>query len=791
MRSLNLFLLGPPEVRLDTTPLVFATRKTLALLAYLALEQGPQPRERLATLLWPEARVERSFASLRNTLNHLKTSIRRASGQHEPPYLAITHETLALDSEAEIELDLQAVEQAYSLARAERSSRSTPDGSASLATLQLAAACQRGDFLAGFSLGDAPGFDEWVGVQREAWRRRLGLILDRLSEIQFGRGEFANTAETVAHWLALDSLNEVAYRRKMRAHFAAGERGQALQTYETCRSLLDGELNIKPEPDTELLVARIRSHRVFHPRKALKSPPTTPLGYLEALFEGRFRERQALNERYASAAEGQPQVVIVTGEAGIGKTRLAQTFLDAGRTQGGHILQSSAYESGRGLPFQPWLEAFRPELDRVDIPAEWRRSAWYSRLVQLVPGLPERREVPTYSTETSQDEQTPAPQVEIYEAVAQFTLALARQAPLVLFIDDLQWADSATLDVLHYVLRRWRATAARALVLVSLRSEALQAPGPSDQTNLASWVLEIEHAWPALHLELEPLSRPEAMHLLGSLLDPSAPEFTEWVFNETRGHPFYIMETLKDLLERGAIHPHRHPRSKWLFEVDRKHDLGRAVQVPSTVRAVIRSRLSRLSPAAFALLAAGTVLEHALTFERLCAVARLSPDEGLPALDELVSGRLLRDVGRPGHVSSFAFANDMLRDVAYTEAGDARRRLFHQRALGLLEAEQDPAAVLAYHALSGGAAQDALRYSLAAVQEALRIVAPGEARVHLSNARRLAHEAALAGAEVEARLRDLYVQLGQAYARNGQTELAAEAFAEGLKIGVAPTDSSP
>lgn len=88
------------------------------------------------------------------------------------------------------------------------------------------------------------------------WRRRLGLILDELSEIQFGHGEFASTSETASHWIALDGLNEVAYRRKMRAHFAAGERGQALQTYDACRSILAAELNIEPEPDTEALVAR-------------------------------------------------------------------------------------------------------------------------------------------------------------------------------------------------------------------------------------------------------------------------------------------------------------------------------------------------------------------------------------------------------------------------------------------------------------------------------------------------------------------------------------------------------
>ena len=166
--------------------------------------------------------------------------------------------------------------------------------------LQSAAACQRGDFLTGFSLGDAPDFDDWAAIQREVWRRRLGLILDRLSEIQFASGEFASAAETASHWIALDALNEVAYRRKMRAHFAAGERGQALETYEACRAVLAAELGVEPEPDTAALAERIRTKPpcTSSHRRAAPQPhrPDTPVAFLGNLFAGRIREYQALVE---------------------------------------------------------------------------------------------------------------------------------------------------------------------------------------------------------------------------------------------------------------------------------------------------------------------------------------------------------------------------------------------------------------------------------------------------------------------------------------------------------------
>ncbi len=113
MVPLRLHALGPPEVRLGDKLLSFPTRKTLALLIYLAIEAEFQPREHLATLLWPESSPERSYASLRNTLGRLQTALRQASDQSPSPYLSITHSALGLNPDAEIDLDLDIIEQAY------------------------------------------------------------------------------------------------------------------------------------------------------------------------------------------------------------------------------------------------------------------------------------------------------------------------------------------------------------------------------------------------------------------------------------------------------------------------------------------------------------------------------------------------------------------------------------------------------------------------------------------------------------------------------------------------------
>jgi len=736
--QLHLNLLGPLDVRVGEKLVTFPTRKTQALLIYLTLEAGEQPREHLAALLWPESDPARSYASLRNTLGHLQAALREASGQPQTDYLLATHTSLALNLKAEIVIDLDIVERAYVLARADRSNRTPAESAASVPLLEAAVACYRGDFLAGFSLGDAPGFDDWVAIQREVWRRYLGLILDRLSEIQFAQGELASTAQTASLWIALDALNEVAYRRKMRAHFAAGERGQALETYEACRAVLAAELSVEPEPDTQLLVARIRAPHAPSPVTFQPDQPNTPVTFLENLFTGRQAEFRILVERYELAASGKPQVVTLRGEAGIGKTRLVKEFLAWTVAQGAETLQGRTFESGSRMLYQPLIEAVRFKLDQENVPENWLGESWLAPLSLLLPELRVRYpQLPVTEVKGTTD------RTELFESLVHLTLALSKTAPLVLFVDDIQWADSATLDLLQYAVRRWRETGACILLLVSLRSEALQSV-QAQVTGLIEWLAHIERELKPHPLELLPLTEHDTLRLVQGLLTPPAVDFARWVYQETRGQPFYLMETLKDLLERGALHPRQHADNKWTFEVDAEHDLGQAVQVPSTVRAVIRSRLDRLSPNAFLLLAAGAVLEQQLTFERLCAIANLSEDVGLPALDELVSSQLLLESVQPGRASDYVFAHHMIWDVVYTEAGDARRRLFHRRALDILEAAQVSEAALAYHALAAGAAEAAFRHSVAAGQEALRLSVANEAALHFEKARQLALELAQA-----------------------------------------------
>ncbi|HWR64904.1 MAG TPA: AAA family ATPase [Bellilinea sp.] len=776
--------MGPPEVRLGEHLVSFPTRKTQALLFYLAIEKNQQPREHLASLFWPEASSEQSSASLRNTLSRLQSALRSASGKTELPYLSITNTSIGLDPDANIQLDLETVERAFALANTNRSGKSLSDAPANLAVLQSAADCQRGPFLAGLTLGDAPGFDDWVGLQREDWQRCLGLIFDRLSEIQFARGEFVDAAQTASRWIALDTLSEAAYRRKMRVHLAAGERGKALETYDACRKALESELGIEPEPDTDALAERIRSQPAAerpHLRRTPDQPPRaeTSVDFLGSLFTGRNNEVQALTDSYQRAAGGQPQVVILRGESGIGKTRLAIRFLAWARAQGAEVLHGGAFESGSYFPFQPLADALRTRFESEKSLEEWQDGIWTAVLNQLLPELrgriPNQPESPLGAGPLDAEFNP----LTFFESLVQLTLAFAQRGVLVLLIDDLQWADSATLDFLLYAIRRWRVKGAageghRILLLVSLRTESLATINPSGAGDGASaliqWLARVEREVKPVQIDLAPLGEPETVELIQSILSPPAPEFAQGLYTETRGHPYYMIEILKDLLEQRVLRPKRKAQGSWTFSVNGSYKFGQTDRIPSTVYSVIRSRLNRLSPNAFALLAAGSVLEQEITFEHLAGVANVNEDLALAALDELITGRLFLESGAPGAASEYIFVNDMLRDVVYTEAGDARRRLFHRRALELLQAEGDSEAVLAHHALSAGLMSEAFRHSLAAGREALRLSAVSEAIFHFERAMQIIHEESLPEMPDAAEVQTLENQLKRAREKAARME---------------------
>jgi len=793
MGRLILRLLGTPEVSHAEQPLSFQTRKVLALLAYLAMEQGVHSRDKITALLWPESDEERSKASLRRALAYLRESLDESSHERsghvplQPPHVLVEHQTLSFNLASDFEVDTQTLQTAFTLARR----RSPGDLGTQLAHLQMAASCYRGNFLDGLSLPDTPDFEDWLLLHRESWRRQANSVFDRLSQWQTEGGELENALDTTSRWVEYDLLNETAHARLMQLYYALGNRAAALQAFERCLAILERELSAKPSSEMMVLAKRIRSqtspvlessmHEAPSPREAWEFPLT-----------GRTTEHHALVAAFRTMLRGHTQVATIEGEPGIGKTRLAREFLRWARAQGAGVLEARAFETGNRLPYQPLVEALRSRLDGEQDPQTLLSDIWLAELARLLPEL--REQVPDLPPPLSLGEAEA--RTRLFETIARLGRALARRAPLVLFIDDAQWADAASLDVLQYASRRWAAAHLPVFLLCTFRSEDL-----ASSVALADWLSSLERNLPVRRQTLNSLTFEDTLRLVGSLFgadsgttenggegqaqkDGRIEAWSRWLFAQTRGHPFFLIEHLKLFAEqRGLL---RDEAGTVPITPDLSmHQEAAPYTLPSSVRDLIHARLTRLSHAALALCMAAAVLGDGATFEQLCHVADIKENQALSALDELLRRGLLRETG-----GRCFFAHDSIRGGVYTEAGEIRRQVLHRRALETLQAALASPAELAHHALAAGLPDAAARLSIAAGNAAMRVFAARDAIAHYEQARQLmrrSNESPRPSGEENvvvslADLSQLYLQLGWAYELSAQFAQAESIYEELLTM---------
>ena len=804
MGKLTLRLLGPPEMHYEGRPVRFHARKALALLAYLAAEGKPRPRGEIITLLWPESDERRGRMALRSALSSLRKTLEEAAESPGRSYLLADDDSLGLTFGPDLELDLHILEDAYTLAR---SNPRLGDLEADvrhkmLERLQAGAEAYHGDFLEGFSLNDAPDFDLWVDAERETRRRHIHLVYDRLSRSQLEGGEARDAIVTATRWLEHAPLSEEAYRRLMEAQLAAGDHTGALNTYETAQSVIARELGVEPGPEMEALAAHARgdisARSASRPVAPSTSRPKTSRVPYDTPFVGRTEEFSVLIEGYQAALSGEAGAVALLGDAGMGKTRLAEEFLLWAREEGADVLKGRTYETGGRLPYGVLIDALRPRVERERAPDDLLEDVWLSELSRILPELKER--YPDLPLPRSDDAEA---RTRLFEAITRLILALAERSPVILFLDDLHWASRISLDVLQYAGRRWAEEGAQVFLVLGLRTEttdALTAP--------TRWISELGYALPVERLVLDSLAAEETLDLVGALvgrtpergarerISSDLERFGRRLFEETGGHPLFLSEIIKVLLERGvlATRPGADGAS-WVIVLTPEANSPGALRglLPESMREAISAQFSRLSPAASALLTAGAVLDSGFTFEQLLRVASIEEDEGLLALDEVLASHLIREAAPP-HEDVYAFSHEKVRDVVYTEAGAARRRIFHRRTLEALEEEGAPAAQLAHHAVAARMPESAFRHLLAAADAAMAVFAAEDAIQYYQQARSLVRgepggrrdlKASLPVTELE----HLYINLSRAHELASEWEEARGTYEEMLSLARELRDS--
>ena len=569
----------------------------------------------------------------------------------------------------------------------------------------------------------------------------------------------------------------------MAAQALAGDRPRALKTYAQCQAMLQDEFGIQPARETAVLAENIGQDRLpkvpGEGRIAPGSSPaiSPPAGHPEAClpFEGRAEEHKQLVATFRQAGQEGARVMTVIGASGVGKTRLVNAFLEWATldSPGVEIWSGRAFEMGGRLPYQPVIEALRERLEQENAPEDLLEDVWLAELSHLMPEL--RARYPDLPPPMTGD--ASFVRSRLFSAMAILGSALAGRRPAIFTLDDLQWAGDDTLAMIHYMAQHWAKSGTPILLLLTVRQESFAA-----DARLREWLAQLGRDVPAGRLLLDSLNAAAVRRLVSRLAAPeTAAEatnaFGEWLWAETGGLPFFIDALLQMLVEQGilAVRETEVRHSYDFADILTQVRSGEQVQVPPGVRQAILSRFDRLSEKEANLLLAASVLGRECSFETLCRVAGIGETVALEAVEALLNGNFLaesRAARRP-----YTLAHDYIREVVYNESHEARRRLFHRRALIILEAARAPAAECAYHALASQLDEPAFRYSLAAGDEAFRSYAMQECLAHYDKACQVARRMLDSGVAIASQsLLQLYQNRGRALELLQETQAARDNY---------------
>ena len=675
---IEVILLGPPRVERDGVLAAFDTRKAVALLAHLALTDRARSRDALADLLWPDTDSERARGALRRTLSSLRSAI-------GAELVEATRDHVRLVKGPGIAVDVDRFRVLRAGGEVER-----------------AVAEFRGDFLEGFAVRDAPEFEEWAEGESEALRRELTAALAELASVREGAGDSTGAVRAVQKWLSIDPLHEPAHQELIRLYAATGDRAAALVQYRECVRTLSRELGVPPLTETTRLYEAINRGSYAAPAPVTLAPASTPPEPHVEPFVGRADDLRTLRGVY-DGIDADGRVVLVEGEAGIGKTRLVEELLGALRRDGVRVLVGRAYEDETGLAYAPLADALRSRL--------LEGSDWLADADEVARGETARL-VPEIAAGQSSggDRQLEGPgaQTRFLSGVWDtLTVAAAGDRPGVLLVDDAHWADDATLALLSYGLRRL--SGRPLLVVLTWRT-------PHDHP-LRRAVAAVSRTEGGTVLRLGRLGQEAVDELVGAVRPPGggATIDSRRLWETTEGVPLLLVEYLRTIPD--DEHWDDHWDDHW--------------PLPTSARDLLHARLDPVSETGRQVLAAAAVLGRSFGVDTARAVSGRSEEETVTALEELVRGGLVGEGER-----DYDFSHDLLRTLVYDETSLARRRLLHSRAADL---HGTPVAAMARHLQLAGRDAAAAGAFEEAGQQAAEVFANAEALAHFRAALALGH----------------------------------------------------
>lgn len=738
---LSIRLFGAPEFALDHQQVRILRKKSRALLYFVAGNEDPIRREQLISIFWPDLPRPSGFQALRTSLY----AVRKALGEA----IVLRHDLVELSGASWV--DVREFEAALKVQDTD------------IDRLSQALDLYRGDFLQGFTLPETQTFEDWMVVQREHYRRQAIRSLMTLSIEYERKAEYQAALAPLERALRLDPLQEDLAREAMRLYYLAGDRPGAIRLYDELRKLLDREMGVPPMAETRALYdaiindadipthanqERLEGAPSFQLPLSINRPKPDFGSETKPPFVGREREIHEV-----TSLLDQKYLVMLEGEPGIGKSRLAEELLS---TFSGIGLVGRARELEQSLSYHPVIEALRDLFNQEGsrgLLYEVRRElapVWLEEISLLLPEIGALRNAGSLRQ---------ADEARLWEAVRQFLLALARLTPVIFFLDDLHQADSSTLALLGYLVRQTQD--AQIQFLATTRPFAASSPAGRFEQML---VREGRLA----RVKLERLGNAEIAEFVSRLKVKDKDQLVRWLCKNSEGSPYIMVELVRYLRREGIL----------LGNTVNFEALSSSPIVPQTVYSLVESRLSRLTEPARRILDAAVAQGREFDFEIVTRAAGLSENAAMDALDELQGAELIA----PLKFGKYVIDHPVTMEVAYRDVGELRHRIFHRRVADAIQAvylNRPEAgtfklnAQLARHYAESDQPQRSLEFAIAAGDHALRIAAWREAGEF--------YQTALTWSSGLGRLKVLK-SLGQAYERAGNFVRASEALHEALQI---------
>lgn len=670
-----------------------------SLLAYLLLHRdGTQSRQQVAYLLWPESTEAQARTNLRRELHNVRHALPDAD-----TYLTIDNRSLRWNLDSPFTLDVAHFETAI----AQVDQLTATGATAALQdALEQAVELYTGDLLPAC-------YNDWIASERERLAQTFIYTLEALIQLLEQQRDYAAAIRHAQRLRRYDPLYEASYRHLMRLLALNGERAEALRVYHTCVTLLRRELNVGPSPATQAIYAQLMkikyAPREQHAGTALVTP--------NALIGRRTEWEKAQVAWQRTAHTDSPRHVhflLITGDAGIGKTRFLEELLEWADRQGIATAQSRCYAAGGQIAYTSMAEWLRTDalystvLDLDEV--------WLTEIARLLPEILVKRP----------DLLRPGPlgegsrRLRLFRALAQ--VMMADHQPLLLAIDDLQWCDHESLEWLHYFLR---CTSPRRLLVVgTLRATMFTTADP-----LYALILDLRHTDHITEVELGPLSAEATAELAaqtaGRAIDPNQ---AGQLHAETEGYPLFIVEMVR---AQDALAQDTQDQTNLLIpgpdEID-PHQFG-SVALPPKVYALLQARLSQLSPQARKLVELAATIGRSFKYAVLAQADEADEESLVHGLDELWQQNIIREQGR----DAYDFSHDKIREVAYSEISRTRQQYLHGRVAHALSAvyahDLDHfSGQIATHYEQAGMFELAMVYYRRAAETARRVYANQEAK---------------------------------------------------------------